>query len=144
MQQSKEEMNEKKEYLRSYLQLKREALSKAELIAHIESQEMGRAIRYTATPTAGSSHHDLSDMAARMDDAVADMIQANDRALKRMREIISAINQMEDVEEKIMLRKRYILGEHWEQIAVEMNLSWRQTFRRHGTALEHFKIPKMA
>ena len=132
---------EKKEYLRSYLKLKREALSKAELIEHIEGQEMGRAITYSAAPISGSSHHDLSDIAVKLDEACTEMIKANEAAVQRMREIIAAINEMDDVDEKILLRKRYIMGEKWEQIAIEMHLSWKQTFRRHGSALQHFQIP---
>lgn len=134
--------DEKKKYLRSYQDLRRDALSKQEMIDYIRTREMGHAISYKAVP--GSSQRDLSDFAAKLDEACTDMEETIRKALERMTEIIQAINQMENAEEKELLRKRYIIGEEWEQIAVEMHMSWRTTFRRHGDALEHFEIPKMA
>ena len=143
-QGTKNQTKAKKDYLNSYLQMKRDALSKQELIDYIRGKEMGHAITYSAVPGGGSSPRDLSDFAARLDEACAEMEEANRQAVERMTEIIHAINEMEDAEEKELLRKRYIIGEAWKQIAVEMHLSWRTTFRRHGDALEHFVIPRMA
>lgn len=137
-------IEQKKEYLRSYWNLKQEAFSKAELIEHIRSREMGKALAYSAVPISGSNQRDLSDFAVKMDDAIQQMQEANRKAVERMKEIIQAIDDMDDVEERILLRKRYIFMEHWEQIAVEMHLSWRSTFRKHGSALEHFEIPNLA
>lgn len=133
-------IKEKKEFLQSYRSLRREACSKAEIIDHLRSMEMGRAIVYSDMPKAGSSQRDLSDYMAKADDIMREMDEANEKAVEQLARILRCIDAMEDAEEKEILRKRYIIGETWEQIAVDINRSWRHTCRRHGDALRHFEI----
>lgn len=140
-------IEEKKAYLRSYIQLKREAISKAELIDYLRQAELGRAVNYSDMPKAGSSQRDLSDYAAKYDEAVTELQEANRKMFERMSEIIQAIDDMPAdtpaaITERAILRKRYILGYGWEMIAVQIGKTYRHTTRMHGYALEHFWIPE--
>lgn len=52
------------------------------------------------------------------------------------RDIITIINQITDARDQEILRRRYLLGQHFEQIAVEMHLEYRWVRRRHKQAIE--------
>lgn len=55
------------------------------------------------------------------------------------------IEQLDNEVEKMILYKRYFENKTFEQISVEMNYSWRQVHRLHGSALQNFsKIYKMS
>ena len=49
---------------------------------------------------------------------------------------------MQDGAEKEVLIRRYLMGKAWEQIAVEMNYTYRHVTRLHGTALQSFSFPE--
>lgn len=51
------------------------------------------------------------------------------------REVVEAINTVEQTREYEILRRRYILCERWEQIADEMNLALRWVYRKHKCAV---------
>lgn len=55
-------------------------------------------------------------------------------------EILSAIERVNDYTLRKLLIKRYLQFKTWEQIAVEMNYSWRQIVRLHGKALQKVKM----
>lgn len=51
------------------------------------------------------------------------------------RDIIAIINQITDARDQEILRRRYLLGQRFEQIAVEMHLEYRWVRRRHKQAV---------
>ena len=57
-------------------------------------------------------------------------------------EIVAAINNVQDSTLRALLTEKYINGKKWEQIAVDLNYSWRQIIRLHGRALQEITIPK--
>ena len=57
-------------------------------------------------------------------------------------EILVAIDRVQDSTLRALLLERYINGKKWEQIAVDLNYSWRQIIRLHGQALQKVAIPK--
>lgn len=54
-------------------------------------------------------------------------------------EILNAINTVPDCTLRTLLIERYINFKTWEQIAVNLNYTYRQTVRLHGRALEIIK-----
>lgn len=65
-----------------------------------------------------------------------------ERLIKLKSDIREAINQMENVDEKLLLRYRYINFLNWEEICVNLNVSMRTVHRLHSSALQHLKVPK--
>lgn len=63
------------------------------------------------------------------------------RCMELRDEIEGVINSLENPTERLLMRKRYIEGKTWEQVAVEMNYSYRHTTKLHGIILE--KIANM-
>lgn len=55
--------------------------------------------------------------------------------------IISAIDELDDLEERILLRAKYLSRKSWDDIFEQLNRSRSATYRVHASALEHFKIP---
>lgn len=52
------------------------------------------------------------------------------------REVVDAIEQITNPRDKEILRRRYLLGERWEYIAVSMHLEYRWITRRHRESIE--------
>ena len=51
------------------------------------------------------------------------------------REVVAALDQVTDTRDHEILRRRYLLGQRWEKIAVEMNIELRWVYRRHRRAV---------
>ena len=56
-------------------------------------------------------------------------------------EVVAALEQITNPRDHEILRRRYILGQKWEQIAVEMYYSYKQVRRRHCTCVESLSLP---
>ena len=52
------------------------------------------------------------------------------------REVVAAIEQVTNQRDHEILRRRYILGRRWEEIAVEMHLEYRWVTRSHHKAVD--------
>ena len=58
-------------------------------------------------------------------------------------EIREVINRVEDNEERLLLRNRYILFMDWDVISGKMHISEKTAHRIHSSALRNVKIPKV-
>ena len=56
------------------------------------------------------------------------------------REIVAAIDQIANPRDHEILRRRYILGQKWENIAVETGIDLRWVYRRHRAAVQRLVI----
>lgn len=52
------------------------------------------------------------------------------------REVVAALEQVTNARDHEILRRRYLLNQKWEQIAVEMHLEYRWVTRRHRRTVE--------
>ena len=60
-------------------------------------------------------------------------------ALKK--QIRDVINKLENVNEKLVLKYRYLMFFQWEEICDKMHYSPRQIHRFHDSALENIEVP---
>ena len=65
-----------------------------------------------------------------------------DRLVDLKTEINAAIDKLEDVEERLLLKYRYLKNESWEDIAMDLNVSYRTVHRIHAAALRNFVVPE--
>ena len=65
-----------------------------------------------------------------------------DRLVDLKTEINAAIDRMEKVEERLLLKYRYLKNESWEDIALDLNVSYRTVHRIHAAALRNFVVPE--
>lgn len=80
----------------------------------------------------------LSETFARIDD-LERKINARINDLIRLKEdTLKVIYQISDKDQQNVLIARYVQGEQWEKIAVDLNFSIAQVYRLHGKALVNF------
>ena len=89
-------------------------------------------------PTSQNSERDLADLLIRTDEMLARILDDINRKESARRRIDEAILAMPSETERTLLILRYKRGMTFEQIAEEMEYSWRHTLRLHGSALAHF------
>lgn len=134
-----EENEQKKEYLKSYRRAIKREQDILDEIQRLRLDKMFPSVVNDGMPH-GSSHSDLSDYAAILDEQI-DLLK--EERLERVRcyqKIEIQIRQMENEDEQEVLRLRYILGMKWEEVAAKMGYSWKQTHRIHSSALKNFKM----
>ena len=86
--------------------------------------------------SSSGSQDKLGDAVAKIVDLQNEINQSIDLYVDRKREVNSVLEQIKDVDYFKVLSKRYLLYEPWEQIAVEMNYTYRHITRLHGEALQ--------
>lgn len=88
--------------------------------------------RYTGDVVDGTKDPHKYDGLVAMEDMIDREI---DRLQTTKAEIMEAILQLQDVRYRDVLMKRYVDIKTWEQIAVEMNYTYRRVTQLHGEAL---------
>ena len=74
--------------------------------------------------------------------AVEEQIKREEEYLSSLKlDISDAIDKLDSVDERILLRARYINGHTWDEIANQLSYSLRSTHRIHAQASQHFVIP---
>ena len=136
---NQEENEQKKEYLKSYRRAIKREQDILDEIQRLRLDKMFPSVVNDGMPH-GSSHSDLSDYAAILDEQIDLLKEERLEKVRCYQKIESQISQMENEDEQEVLRLRYILGMKWEEVAVKMGYSWKQTHRIHSSALKNFKM----
>lgn len=130
---------EKKQYLRRYQAAKKRAKMIQEEIDELRSSKTSPVGLGDGLPH-GSGTSDLSGYAARWDELVRELEAEKEMQMVTYREIRQQIGMVPDPTEQEILSRRYLIGQSWEKIAVEMKYSYRHVTKLHGHALNHFEI----
>ena len=134
-----EENEQKKEYLKSYRRAIKREQDILDEIQILRLDKMFPSVVNDGMPH-GSSHSDLSDYAAILDEQIDLLKEERLEKVRCYQKIERQISQMENEDEQEVLRLRYILEMKWEEVAVKMGYSWKQTHRIHSSALKNFKM----
>jgi DNA-directed RNA polymerase specialized sigma subunit len=87
----------------------------------------------------GSGNHDkIGDSVAKIVDLQDEINQKIDKYVDLKREVSALLEQIQDPDQVKVLHKRYFEYKPWEQIACEMNYSYRNVCYIHGKALQAF------
>ena len=130
---------EKKQYLRRYQTAKRRVGMIQEEIEELRSSKTIPVGLGDGMPH-GSGTSDLSGYAARLDELLRELEAEKEMQMVTYREIRQQIGMVPDPTEQEILSRRYLIGQSWEKIAVEMGYSYRNITRVHGYALKHFEL----
>lgn len=136
---NQEENEQKKEYLKSYRRAIKREQDILDEIQRLRLDKMFPSVVNDGMPH-GSSHSDLSDYVAILDEQIELLKEERLEKVRCYQKIERQIRQMENEDEQEVLRLRYILGMKWEEVAVKMDYSWKQTHRIHSSALQNFKM----
>lgn len=82
----------------------------------------------------------MADKVARIRDMQIVINKEWDQLLDLRKEARERIMQMEDGRFRAVLTERYLNNKRWEQIAVDMNYTYRSVIRIHGEALKQFAV----
>lgn len=130
---------EKKQYLRRYQTAKRRVALIQEEIEELRSSKTSPVGLGDGMPH-GSGTSDLSGYAARLDELLRELEAEKEMQMVTYQEIRQQIGMVPDAIEQEILSRRYLIGQSWEKIAVEMKYSYRHVTKLHGHALNHFEI----
>ncbi|BBF41988.1 hypothetical protein lbkm_0668 [Lachnospiraceae bacterium KM106-2] len=137
---TKVENEEKKEYLNRYRIASRKIKSLQEQRESLMIEKRNaKAIQYSDMPH-GNKQSDLSDYIAALDSLEERIGESIRERMKARVDIEKGIIYVRDGIESDILRKRYIELKSWECICNEIGYSWKETHRKHGKALQDFKI----
>lgn len=110
----------------------------AELAAmRSEIENMSAAVTGERVQT--SAKDKMSEKVSHIVDLEAIIIQDKEKFLRMKDRIINEIQSLDNSVYVDILYKRYVEYKQLEEIAVEMNYSYRQVLRLHGFALQEFK-----
>ncbi len=133
------EIEEKKEYLKSYERAVRQMERRAE---RIKEMRLGQIIPSTDNDGMPHAHNaaDMSGYVALLDAEERKYLKARYRCVRLCKEITDKIERMGRDNEKDVLVYRYIRLMKWEAICAKMECSWQHIHRIHKKALENFKM----
>lgn len=133
----------KKEYLRQGFKLKREIEHDKKILEELKSNLDGLQALRNSEKVQGGPVKDDSGIVNRMNK----VIELENRIQYKMcrlddfqGRLLSELEKIENIDEKILMESRYILNLKWENIADKIGYSLSQTYRIHGKILENFKM----
>ena len=128
-----------KEYLKQAFTLEADISSMLKELESIESN----ATKVTSVLNPNRVEQSTGMFNNRQEDAVVKMIDYKNEINKKIddlvdlkHDILKLISKVEKPEYRTLLTLRYINLMTFEEIAVQMNYSWRHTIRLHGEALK--------
>lgn len=126
-----------KEYLNQAHQIEKRIMTKAEQI------EVLRAVVTKVTTTLSKAKVQASPPPSKMEGTIAKMIDLEEELKTDMDELIATkaevmrtVHMVREPELQLLLEKRYLCHEKWDDIAADMGLSVQHVFRLHGEALK--------
>ena len=130
----------KKEFLNQYLNAEKEIGIKLDQIARL--RELSTKITQTLTPdkVKSNSENRLESSVSKIVDIEREIGASIDQLERTRLQVESVINSVPNVNQRNVLRLRYISGMKWEQIAVKLNYDYRWELRLHGKALNKIAI----
>lgn len=135
---------DKKHWLSRYQSINRQVKSKLDEIERLRSLETKITPTLSDMPKGNSSSNKIELMTERIDEIEQQMSDELKNLVDTRTEIEAAIQRVEPESYREVLERRYICGEHWEQIAVNMNYDYRWILRLHGKALAEINTPQKA
>lgn len=136
-----------KEYLSQAFQLDHRIDSKIEQVASLNV--LATKCTSTLTGMPHSPNHGQSTMANAIEKIVDLQAEINidiDALVDLKRELVRVIKAVQDDECQVLLEKRYLCYQKWEEIAVSMHFSLQYAHRLHARALSEIEktgfVPK--
>lgn len=132
---------EKKAYLERYAKAGRELDRLCEELARWRSMAEKITPVLSQEPAGGNEEGNQIESAVEKIVALKSEIEAEMEVLYSIRQqVVDAVKTVPDETLQLVLSRRYILGETWEQVAVNMHYGYQWVCRLHGRALRQVNI----
>ena len=86
----------------------------------------------------------LPQAVERIEKAQKKLAQQLDSCLETRMEVMHSIMALGDTAEQEVLRRRYVMGQNFSEIAEAMGVVQRRAYQLHRTAVEGMAVPKRA
>ena len=117
--------------------------SKIDQMEHLRALATRITSHISDTPVSGSHNdHKMEDTIVKIIDLENNINMNIDRLVDLKHDIMEAITAVEEPDLQLLLEKRYLNFQTWEQIAVDMNYSIDYVYKLHRQALDKVKIAK--
>lgn len=107
---------------------------------------MARATKITPTlsdmPSGGKKENKIESAIEKMEQIDEEINREIDALVEVKAEVKAAISAVPSSTHREVLARRYIRGQKWEQIAIDMAYEYHYVCRLHGKALEALNIEK--
>lgn len=131
---------EKVAWLRRYQDSLRRELVLVQEIERLRAEAERVTPALTGLPGSGPSADRLPRAVERIDEARQELAAQVERCQAARAEVAAAIGQTENPRAYEILRRRYLLGQRWEQIAADMRMDERWLRRLHRRAVERLTL----
>ena len=128
-----------KRTLKSYLSLCREIEILQQERAELLNGGLGAA-NNDGLPHGSGVSNPTADIAARAAGIAAELSQKLNECIDLRLRIEQAVNALNEPRERELMRRRYIEGQRWEQVAFEMHYSIDHIWRLHGMVLGKLRM----
>ncbi len=135
----KKEIEEKKEYLKSYQDYYKRAKVLQVEIDELRHSKMFPSVIIDGMPY-GNNISDLSSYAAKLDDLINSLEELRLKKIEKYKEVTQRIERMENEMDKNILTLRYLRDFRWEDICISLSYEWAQIHRLHTKALKNFNM----
>lgn len=88
-----------------------------------------------------ASNDKIVNIIARIVDLENEIHDEIEQLIALKKQIRDVINKLENVNEKLVLKYRYLMFFQWEEICDKIHYSPRQIHRFHDSALENIEVP---
>lgn len=128
--------------LKKYIPLKREAEELRLQAEYLEDDIRSlKAVVIDGMPKGSTVNDSIGNLVAKADKLRSEYLRKYDLAFCELYKIERCIESLEDETERLMMRKRYIQGLHWEDICIDLNYCWQHIHKIHAKILK--KISEM-
>lgn len=133
-----------KEYLEQAYNLNQRVNSKLEQVAALKNLTTKCNVTLDSMPNNSSKEGLTTAATGCIISALQEEINTDiDRLVSLEREIMTAIEDIENADCRKLLENRYLCFMSWKQIAIQMNYSIGNVFKIHKKALTFVVIPKV-
>jgi len=108
-------------------------------ILHAQATKITVVLSNTPKVESSAEQDKLAATVAKIVDLKKALREELDEYISLKAEAIRLINSMPDCRHRLVLMHRYINGQTWEQIAVEMHYTYQWVHVLHGRALREFE-----
>ena len=126
------------EFLKQVELCDRNITNKLEELSHLKSMVLKVTATWKQDVTSGGmgNQDKLGDAISKIVDLETEINQEIDKFVDKAREVSAVIQKVQDADQLAVLHKRYFLYHTWEQIACDMNMTYRNVCYIHGKALQ--------
>lgn len=133
-------IHEVETFLNSYIKSKKRYNSIMLDVEEIETQLMKTTLDYTKERVQASPRQDkLANSVDRLNFLHKECIRIAEECTSNMERVLYVINKVQDSTLHGILTRKYIVGETWEQISVELTFVTRHIYRLRHKALVEVK-----